>query len=66
MGNMKSIEKAVQALPPAELADFRRWFAAFDAAAWDRQIEGDAVAGRLDQLASEALADFRSGPAREL
>ena len=65
MGNVRSIEKAVEALPPAELAEFRRWFAEFDAAAWDRQIEHDAASGKLDQLASEALADFQSGRARE-
>jgi hypothetical protein len=46
------------------LAEFRRWFADFDAAAWDGQIEQDAAAGKLDRLASEALADFKSGPAR--
>ena len=66
MGNVKSIEKAVEALPPAELAEFRRWFAEFDAASWDRQIEEDAAAGKLDQLAAEALADFQSSSTREL
>ena len=66
MGNVKSIEKAVEALPPSELAEFRHWFAEFDAAAWDSQIEQDAAAGKLDQLAAEALTDFRSGSAREL
>ena len=66
MGNVKLIEKAVEALPPAELAEFRRWFADFDAAAWDAQIEQDGAAGKLDQFASEALADFQSGPARQL
>jgi hypothetical protein len=66
LGNVKSIEKAVEALPPSELAEFRRWFAEFDAAAWDTQVEQDATTGKLDQLAAEALADFRSGSAREL
>ena len=66
MGNVHSIERAVELLPPAELAEFRRWFAQFDAAAWDRQVEHDAVSGKLDGLAAEALADFRAGPAREL
>ena len=66
MGNIKSIEKAIEALPPAELAEFRRWFAEFDAAAWDRQIEQDAANGKLDELAAEAQADFRAGAAREL
>jgi len=66
MGNVKSIEKAVESLPPSELAEFRRWFAAFDAAAWDQQIEQDAQSGKLDALAAEALADYRAGQAREL
>jgi hypothetical protein len=66
MGNVKSIEEAVAKLPPAELTEFRHWFAEFDAAAWDRQIESDAVGGKLDLLAAEALADYRAGPTREL
>ena len=66
MTDIRAIEKAVEALPPAELAEFRRWFAAFDAAAWDDQVEQDAAAGKLDRLASEALADFKTGQAREL
>ena len=66
MDDIHSIEKAVEALPPSELAEFRRWFAEFDAAAWDAQIEQDAAGGKLDQLAAEALMDYRSGSAREL
>jgi hypothetical protein len=66
MGNIHSIEKAIEALPPSELAEFRRWFAEFDAAAWDKQLEHDASAGKLDQLANEALADFHAGSPREL
>ena len=66
MGNVKSIEKAVESLPPSELAEFRHWFAEFDAAAWDRQIEQDAKCGKLDALAAEALSDYQSGAAREL
>jgi hypothetical protein len=66
MGNVKSIEKAVESLAPSELAEFRRWFAEFDAAAWDQQIEQDVSSGKLDALAAEALADYRSGTAREL
>ncbi len=66
MGNVKSIENAVESLPPTELAEFRRWFAEFDGKAWDKQIEQDAASGKLDQLAAEALADYRAGSARQL
>ena len=66
MGNVQSIENAVQSLPPVELAEFRQWFADFDGNSWDRQIEQDVASGKLDQLAAEALADYRAGPARQL
>ncbi len=66
MVSIKSIEQAVEALPPSDLAEFRRWFAEFDAAAWDKEIEQDAAAGKLDSLAAEALADYRAGSAKEL
>jgi hypothetical protein len=60
------IERAVAQLPPEELARFRAWFAEFDAAAWDRQFEQDAAAGRLDALADEALSDLREGRCTDL
>lgn len=66
MGDIKSIEQAIVALPPSELAELRRWFAEFDATAWDQQLEEDASAGKLSQLAEEALADFQAGSRREL
>lgn len=66
MGNVKSIDQSVESLPPMELAEFRRWFAEFDGNAWDRQIEQDAAFGKLDQLATEALADYCAGSARQL
>lgn len=66
MVTVEAIEKAVQSLPPEELARFRGWFTRFDAAAWDMQIEADAAAGKLDALAKEALAEYQSGQAREL
>lgn len=66
MGDVKSIENAVESLPPVELAQFRRWFADFDGNAWDKQIEQDAATGKLDQLAAEALVDCSAGSTRQL
>jgi hypothetical protein len=60
MTSVKQIEEAVVSLSAAELAAFRSWFAEFDADAWDRQIEADATAGRLDGLAAEAIEDLRA------
>ena len=66
MTTVEEIEKAVSKLTADQLARFRAWFEEFDAAQFDAQIERDAKAGRLDQLAGEARAEFRSGRAREL
>ena len=61
MGKVEKIAHDIQRLTREELAELRDWFAAFDAAAWDRQIEADARAGKLDQLADEALKAHASG-----
>ena len=66
MTNIESLERAIEQLPPKELAEFRRWFAKFDAAAWDAQIEADAAAGKFDALAQEAHAEYKTGKAREI
>lgn len=66
MADVKSLEQAVEALAPSDLAEFRRWFAEFDAAAWDRQLEADATAGKLDALLAEAEDDYRNQPHRPL
>jgi len=39
MSKLKALEKRVSALSAEELAEFRRWFAEFDAALWDRHLE---------------------------
>lgn len=66
MSGVTEIEQAVRNLPPQELAQFRDWFAQFDAEQWDRQIEADVAAGRLDALADEALSDLRQGKCKDL
>ena len=66
MKTIEDIEKALTESPPDQLAEFRAWFEAFDAARFDEMIEQDAKAGRLDRLAEKAITDFRVGRAREL
>lgn len=40
------------------------WFAELQAERRDRQIEGDAKAGKLDKLAADALVHRRNGRTR--
>jgi hypothetical protein len=60
MSTVRQLEEAVRRLSDQERAEFRAWFAEFDAAEWDRQFEADVAAGRLDWLAEEARRDARA------
>ena len=66
MNTIPEIERAVEQLPPEDLAAFRAWFAEFDADACDRQMKEGINAGRLDALAAEAMADLRGGRCTDL
>ena len=61
MSIVETLERQVEQLDPKELAEFRNWFLEFEADAWDRQIEQDAKAGKLDTLARKALEDHAAG-----
>ena len=66
MTKIEKLVRDVRALSETELVRFREWFAEFDAAAWDRQLDEDVQAGKLDAMADAALADHRAGRSRKL
>ncbi|MDX8480234.1 hypothetical protein RFN28_17440 [Mesorhizobium sp. VK24D] len=66
MTKLEQIEKSVAELSPEELKAFAAWFEELQADLWDKQIEADAKAGRLDKLAEQALTDHRAGRTRPL
>ena len=66
MTKLEQSEKSVAELSPEELKALAAWFEALQADLWDKQIEADAKAGRLDKLAEQALADHRAGRTRPL
>jgi hypothetical protein len=61
MTTIEEIERAVERLEGDDFARFRDWFARLEADRFDRAIEADIKAGRLDKLLEEALADFEAG-----
>lgn len=63
---VKEIAQAIAQLPKDQLAEFRAWYAQFDAEVWDRQIEEDISAGKLDSLADAAIAEHRAGRTKKL
>jgi len=63
---VREIETEVTKLGPEELAAFAQWFQEYLADAWDRRIEEDIRAGRLDEAGKQADADFEAGRCKPL
>jgi hypothetical protein len=61
MTKVEKLEHEIASLSEKELTEFRLWYAEFDAATWDREIEADSRAGALAQFADEALAEHHAG-----
>jgi hypothetical protein len=66
MTKVEKLENEIQQLNPDELAAFRDWFRRYDSDEWDKEIERDVSAGRLDKLAEEAVAAHKTGRTREI
>jgi hypothetical protein len=64
--SLQELESAVSQLPADELSAFARWFEEYLADAWDRRIEEDIKAGRLDEAGRRADADFEAGRCKPL
>ena len=63
---VEEIESAILKLSPGELGKLAEWVLDLDEQNWDKQIEQDAMAGKLDFLAIEALAELESGDSQML
>jgi len=63
---VEAIESAVKHLSEKELAQFRDWFAEFEASQWDDKLSHDIEGGKLANLAKEAKGEYKSGKAKEL
>ena len=61
MSTVKEIEAAIEDLPRDEFFELLEWVKVRFEDAWDRQIEEDVKAGRLNRLADEALEEYRAG-----
>lgn len=59
--SIQELESAVMQLSSEDLAAFARWFEEYLADEWDRQIEGDIRAGKLDEAGRHADAEFEQG-----
>ena len=69
MSNGKKIEELeqdIKQLSPEQLRQVRAWYEEFDSDVWDEQFEQDALNGKLDGLAKQALKDHENGKTKKL
>ncbi len=55
MMQIEQLQNEIEALSPKEFTRLRRWFAEKDWERWDKQLEVDVAAGKLDFRLKEAL-----------
>jgi hypothetical protein len=63
--SLTEIKEAVGQLSARELTELTAFLVAQDNAAWDKQIETDSAAGKLDFLFEEAEKERASGGLRD-
>ncbi len=66
MSTVTEIKSAIKKLNPTQLRSVGDLVDALREDQWDKQIDADAKAGKLDKLAEKALADYRAGRCKPL
>lgn len=66
MTKLEKIESEISSLSDEDFRKLADWIASRRDDLWDRQIEADTAAGKLDALAADALAAHRGGRSRQL
>jgi hypothetical protein len=66
MSTLEQIETAILTLSPDEFQRLRQWFSDVDYQRWDEQLEKDIADGKLEDLAAEAIAEFKAGQCSEI
>lgn len=58
MINRLEVESAIKQMPESEIRALANWLQDYLDEMWDRQIEADLTAGKLDDLIARAEADI--------
>ncbi|MEC4815650.1 MAG: hypothetical protein SAK29_20595 [Scytonema sp. PMC 1069.18] len=66
MTNRLEVESAIKQLPEGEIRALAKWLQDYLDEIWDRQIEADLAAGKLDHLIARAEADIANKNVRDL
>ncbi len=66
MSKIDKIKTEIESLPSEEFAEIFRWLSEKDWERWDKEIETDSQAGKLDFLVREAREEKSKGNLKDL
>jgi len=66
MSIIDELKADIERLPSEELAELFRWLSEKEWESWDKEIEADSQAGRLDFLMLEAREEKAKGTLKEV
>ena len=66
MSRIDQLKAEIESLPSEEIAEIFRWLSEKDWEKWDKEIEADSQAGKLDFLAREARDEKAKGRLKDL
>jgi hypothetical protein len=66
MSKMDELKAEIERLPREEVAEIFRWLSEKEWERWDKEIEADSQAGRLDFLVREAQEEKAKGNLKDL
>lgn len=66
MVQVETIEQYIEELDDNSFAKLRDWFIEFEQTRWEKKIEQDSNAGKLDFLINAALDEYHAGTTKSL
>ena len=66
MSKIDELKADIERLPSDEYAELFRWLSEKEWESWDKEIEADSQAGRLDILLREARGEKAKGTLKEI
>jgi hypothetical protein len=66
MSKVNELKMEIEGLPQEEFAELVRWLSEKDWERWDKEIEADSEAGKLDFLLREAREEKAKGTLKDL
>ncbi|MDM8548140.1 hypothetical protein QUF61_16750 [Candidatus Venteria ishoeyi] len=60
------LENRIAKLDNDSFSKLREWFIEFEHTRWDKKLEADSNAGKLDFLIDSAIAEHKAGKTRDL